>query len=69
MQRRFPIVKQREVFKKLSAMMNEEKKHVNFIFGTSIDKGNVIFEIIAKECFRKYLGKGNCGMPMFFLIE
>ena len=50
-------------------MMNEEKKHVNFIFGTSIEKGNVIFEIIAKECFRKYLGKGNCGMPMFFLIE
>ena len=36
----------REVFTKLLAMMNEEKKHVNCIFDTSMEKGNVIFEII-----------------------
>ena len=37
-------------------MMNEEKKHVNCIFDTSMEKGSVKFElilIVAKEGLRK----------------
>ena len=53
MQRRFLKVKPREVSKNLLAMMNEEKKHVNCIFDTSIEREMLsillILEIIVFE--------------------